>query len=335
MLLPFILLCFTSVGMTFIIEGYAVYVAGTAAGTAVLGSLAYVAPTVWCRFTECCTDRWISANISGLQPALRRRVFGQHLVTETVIKAIVGHLNNKSPNKALALSFNGWTGSGKNFVSKIIAEHIVREGMESKFVHQIIATHDFPHRSELERYKGILRRLVSGSVSQCSRSLFIFDEMDKMPIGLIDVLKPYLDHYPDVGKVDFRGSIFIFLSNTGGHLINDAVLRHWKEGKKREDIGIKEMDKVVNLGEFNTKGGFWHSSLIEKNLIDYFIPFLPLERSHVKMCAKADLEKKGHPVTKQVLNSIADELLYFPEDLKVFSQSGCKKVSSKVDFIMN
>ena len=39
------------------------------------------------------------------------------------------------------------------------------------------------------------------------------------------------------------------------------------------------------------------------------------------MCAKVDLEKKGHPVTEQVLNSIADELLYFPEDLKVFSQS--------------
>ena len=68
--------------------------------------------------------------------------------------------------------------------------------------------------------------------------------------------------------------------------------RHWKEGKKRQDIGIKEMDKVVNLGEFNTKGGFWRSSFIEKNSVDYFIPFLPLERSHVKMCAKVDLEKK-------------------------------------------
>ena len=55
------------------------------------------------------------------------------------------------------------------------------------------------------------------------------------------------------------------------------------------------------------------------------------------MCAKVDLEKKGHPVTEQVLNSIADELLDYPEDLKVFSQSGCKKVSSKVDYsyIMN
>ena len=121
----------------------------------------------------------------------------------------------------------------------------------------------------------------------------------------------------------------------GGHPYLTSHSRHWKEGRKREDIGIKEMDKVVNLGEFNTKGGFWRSSFIEKNPVDYFIPFLPLERSHVKMCAKVDVEKKGHPVTEQVLNSIADELLYYPEDLKVFSQSGCKKVSSKVDYIMN
>ena len=147
MVLFFILLCFTPVRKAFIIE--------SCVGTAVFGSLAYVAPKVWCRFKECCSD--ISANITGLQSALRRRVFGQHLVTETVLKAIVGHLNNKSPSKASAVSFNGWTGSGKNFVSKIIAEHIFREGMDSKFVHQIIATHDFPHRSELERYKRYLR----------------------------------------------------------------------------------------------------------------------------------------------------------------------------------
>ena len=310
------------------------FVVETAIATAVFGSLSYLGPKVVCQFKECCTDKWIPSNITGLQSALRRRVFGQHLVTETVLKAVVGHLNNKAPSKALALSFNGWTGSGKTFVSKIIAEHIFKKGMDSNFVHQIIATHDFPHKSDVDFYKRQLRSLVTGSVSNCARSMFIFDEMDKMPLGLIDVLKPYLDYYPYVGKVDFRRSIFIFLSNTGGYLINTAVLKHWKDGKKREDIGIKQMDKIINLGEFNSKGGLWHSSLIEEHLIDYFVPFMPLERSHIKMCAKADLEQKGHPITEQNLNNIADELLYFPEDLKVFSQSGCKKVSSKVDYIM-
>jgi len=52
------------------------------------------------------------------------------------------------------------------------------------------------------------------------------------------------------------------------------------------------------------------------------------------MCAKADLEQKGHPVTEQILNNVADELIYFPADLKVFSKSGCKRVSGKVDLIM-
>ncbi|XP_068734176.1 torsin-1A-like isoform X1 [Montipora capricornis] len=303
----------------------------TAVATALLSSMVEF---LRCPFQECCTDKWISPNITGLQSSLERRVFGQHLVTDTVLKAVKGHLNNKSPNKALALSFNGWTGSGKNFVSTIIAEHLFRYGMESQYVHQIIATYDFPHQKLLDLYKGKLRDLVARSVAECPRSLFIFDEMDKMPIGLIDVLKPFLDHYTEVGKVDYRRSIFIFLSNTGAHQINEEMLTHWKEGKKREDIGIKHMDKIINLGEFNTKGGFWHSSLIEKNLIDYFIPFLPLERSHIKMCAKADLEQKKLPVTEKNLNSVADELLYFPEEFKVFSKSGCKKVSSKVDYIM-
>ena len=287
-----------------------------------------------CFFKECCTENWTSPNLTGLETALRSRVFGQHLVAETVLKSVVGHLNNKSPTKALALSFNGWTGSGKNFVSKIIAEHIFKMGMDSSFVHMRIATHHFPHKSKVDVYKDQLRTLVANSVSKCSRSLFIFDEMDKMPPGLIDVLKPYLDHYPDVEKIDYRKSIFIFLSNTGGHLINDVTLNHWKEGKKREHITIKQMDEVINFGEFNNKGGFWHSSLIEKNLMDYFIPFLPLERSHIKMCIQADLKQKGHPVAEFILDRIADELLYFPDDLKVFSKFGCKKISSKVDVVI-
>ena len=307
-----------------------------AAITAGVVSLGTQIPKLVCQFTECCRDKWISPNITGLQSVLQRRVFGQHLVTNTVLKAVVGHLNNESPSKALALSFNGWTGSGKNFVSQIIAEHLFREGMDSKYVHLIIATRDFRHHSkqDIKNYKDKLSDLVEKSVAECPRSLFIFDEMDKMPTGLIDVLKPYLDHYPDVGKVDFRKSMFIFLSNTGANLISAVVLKHWKEGKKREDIEIKQMDRDINVGEFYTKGGLWHSSLIDNNLIDYFIPFMPLERSHIKMCAKADLEQKGHPVTEEVLNRVADDLLYFPEDLKVFSTSGCKKISSKVDYIM-
>lgn len=56
-----------------------------------------------------------------------------------------------------------------------------------------------------------LRSWIHGNVSKCERSLFVFDEIDKMPAKVIDVLKPFIDHYEHLEGVDFRKSIFIFL----------------------------------------------------------------------------------------------------------------------------
>uniref|UniRef100_K1QAM2 Torsin-1A n=1 Tax=Magallana gigas TaxID=29159 RepID=K1QAM2_MAGGI len=99
------------------------------------------------------------------------------------------------PSKALTLSFHGGTGTGKNYVSKIIAESIYKEGMRSKYVHLISATKEFPHKDMVPLYKDKLRNLVESSVNECPQSLFIFDEIDKMPAGILDTLKPYFDFY--------------------------------------------------------------------------------------------------------------------------------------------
>ena len=306
--------------------------AGAGAGILALGT--WIVPKIFC-FKECCNDRWVRTNFTGLEEAFRRRVFGQHLVTKVVLNAVKGHVMNKSPEKALVLSFNGWTGSGKNFVSKLIAENLFKKGLKSEYVHQIIATNDFPHQRLSQTYRDQLKSWVVGNVSECSlRSMFIFDEMDKMPTGVVDVLTPYLEHYPDVKGVDYRKTIFLFLSNTGGDLINEEALKNWKKGKSREEITIKQMDRVINQGAFNTKGGFWHSSLIQKNLVDYFIPFLPMERTQVKQCAEADMKAKNHVPTANNLDLVADEMQYYPKEEQIFSTSGCKKVSSKVDLIM-
>jgi hypothetical protein len=38
--------------------------------------------------------------------------------------------------------------------------------------------------------------------------------MDKMPAGILDVLRPYLDNYEKVGEVDYRQTTFIFIRYT-------------------------------------------------------------------------------------------------------------------------
>lgn len=89
----------------------------------------------------------------ALQENLDRKLFGQHLVSKVIVKAVKGFLNNENAKKPLALSLHGWTGTGKNFVSKIIAESIYKNGLKSKYVHQFVATLHFPHAQDINTYK--------------------------------------------------------------------------------------------------------------------------------------------------------------------------------------
>ena len=79
-------------------------------------------------------------------------------------------------------------------------------------------------------------------------------------------------------------------------------------------------------------GGLWHTSLIDKNLVDYFVPFLPLEYRHVVMCAKAEMVSKGLKPDPDIADKVASDLVYFPKTERVFSVKGCKTIGHKLDY---
>lgn len=89
----------------------------------------------------------------ALQENLDKKLFGQHLVNKVIVKAVKGFLNNTNAKKPLALSLHGWTGTGKNFVGRIVAESIYKRGLRSKYVHQFVATLHFPHAHSINLYK--------------------------------------------------------------------------------------------------------------------------------------------------------------------------------------
>lgn len=45
---------------------------------------------------------------------------------------------------------------------------------------------------------------IRSNVSECERSLFIFDEVDKMPVGMISSIKPFIDYHERIFNTDFR-----------------------------------------------------------------------------------------------------------------------------------
>ncbi|XP_023400609.2 torsin-1A isoform X2 [Loxodonta africana] len=183
-----------------------------ALGLALAGVLtSYISyPRLYCLFAECCGQKR-SLSREALQKDLDNKLFGQHLAKKVILNAVFGFLNNPKPKKPLTLSLHGWTGTGKNFVSKIIAENIYEGGLNSDYVHLFVATLHFPHASNITLYKDQLQLWIRGNVSACARSIFIFDEMDKMHAGLIDAIKPFLDYYDLVDGVSYQKAIFIFL----------------------------------------------------------------------------------------------------------------------------
>uniref|UniRef100_A0A8C9G4H6 Torsin family 3 member A n=1 Tax=Pavo cristatus TaxID=9049 RepID=A0A8C9G4H6_PAVCR len=167
----------------------------------------------YCSFGKCCKtgDCRIINNVTGLELDLHEQLHGQHLAKEIVIRAVRGFLQSPQPQKALVLSFHGWSGTGKNFVARMVAAHLYRDGLKSECVRVFIALFHFPHHKYVDSYKVQLEKQISETVQLCKQSLFIFDEAEKLHFGLVDVIKPFMAR-SDKGQQDNRRSIFLFLS---------------------------------------------------------------------------------------------------------------------------
>ena len=71
--------------------------------------------------------------------------------------------------------------------------------------------------------------------------------------------------------------------------------------------------------------------MIGSSLIDVYVPFLPLERRHVKLCVEKEARERNLSLTDTVLTNILDSLTYWPVDPGLFSTSGCKRVANRLD----
>lgn len=255
--------------------------------------------------------------ISGLIYDLKSNLFGQHIVQQMVPSAIAASIGDTSPTKPLVMSFHGWPGSGKNYVTLFIAKNYFLKKSHSNFFHLFVGRVHFPNQREVPIYQVLLvsifkfvrvfvkssrsnynnlvtlrnpsstawslvlesgiffilrgtrrnvlfeetwnyyfsalkrtkpnsemmeqlllfnylepsllgtsrsydvqnswrfliniflhqeqlRSWIRGNVTECPYSMFVFDEVDKMPAGVLDGIKPFLDHHENFDGVDFR-----------------------------------------------------------------------------------------------------------------------------------
>lgn len=289
---------------------------------------------VVCLFGECCGRKQIKADFYKLENLLYYNIYGQHLANKIVLAAMKSHWDSPHAQKALTLSFHGWPGSGKNYITRFIKESVYLKGSNSRFVHHFMGRVHFPQEKDVPLYRENLYNWIKGNVSECPYQIFIFDEVDKMPDRVLDVIKPMIDYNENVDKVDYRKCVFIFLSNTGGSIITRETLKLWKEGIKREDIQLKHFEQHISKGVFNEKGGFYHSDTIKSNLIDHYIPFLPMEMEHVRLCIVNLFEMRQiKKPSEEAITEVLDFIEWGPEPERKYSKTGCKRLSQKVALV--
>uniref|UniRef100_A0AC34FJR4 Torsin n=1 Tax=Panagrolaimus sp. ES5 TaxID=591445 RepID=A0AC34FJR4_9BILA len=287
-------------------------------------------------FFDCCSEfKPIHEIETNLTILLSEKLYGQHIAVPALKNAIINHLKTKEPRKALTLALHGITGTGKNYVASMIAKSMFTKGMSSRNVHVINGNRHFYDDKEIHDFKNGLTHWIQGNLTSCSHSLFIFDEVDKLPSQVIDAIKPFIDHNIKITNADPRRAIFMFLSNTGSEVISQHALKYAQQGKARESITFIEMQEIIEESAYNQgDGGLKNSELIGKHLIDYFIPFLPLTRTHVLLCIRDYAKQEGIPLTAEQEEKIADGLTYFPRgggNAGTFSSSGCKHVANRVN----
>ncbi|XP_060613195.2 prosalusin [Anolis sagrei] len=300
-----------------------------------VGSSAPWGLSAWyCSFSASCECDF-RPDLHGLECDLALNLVGQPLARQLLSQGLREFVGNRDPAKPLVMSFHGWTGTGKTYAASLLLRHLFRDGPRSTHVHHFSPVVHFPHAEKTNEYKKDLKSWIQGNLTLCSRSVFIFDEMDKMPPGLIDVILPFLGSSWVVFGTNYRKAIFIFVSNVGGEQINQMTLDLWRARKDREELSLQDLDTAILEAVFeNPQNGFWKSEIIAQGLIDLLVPFLPLKHHHVKQCVAQELASQGLQPSPGVAQAVADSLPYFPEDENVFSSTGCKMVAARVPFFL-
>ncbi|XP_008302088.1 prosalusin [Stegastes partitus] len=289
---------------------------------------------LYCTISDSC-DCDFKPNIRDLEWDLYKNVFGQHLAQDIVSEEVAKFLQNKSPDRPLVLSFHGSTGTGKTMVSSMLGNHLYGSAMSSPYVHQFVPTLHFPSAQLVNHYREELRSWVKGNLTECARSVFIFDEMEKMPPGLVDVLEPFLGPSHVVFRTNYRKAIYVFISTAGEEVINKVALENRQAGREREDIKLSDLQDAIEKAVYNNNtSGFFHSSIIQQNLITRFVPFLPLSRCHVERCVRSQLCQRGSCGRRDVVEAAAGDMLYAPVQGQYFSTTGCKAVPAKINFFL-
>ncbi len=185
-----------------------------------------------------------------IEEALRKRVEGQDEAVASLSKAIRRYKGLRSPNKPIGvLLFLGLPGVGKTELAKAGTEFWI--GNENRIIRIDMTGYGEKHTASNligspRGYKGHEKGgLLTEAVRSRSRSVVLFDELEKADPEVLNLLLPMMDeaYLTDAQgrKIDFRNTIVIMTSNMGVKYVLTEINQLYAQLKETEDADEKEM----------------------------------------------------------------------------------------------
>ena len=97
-----------------------------------------------------------------------------------------------------------------------------------------------------------------------------------------------------------------------------------------------DMEKVIKSSSLLEH---FHGMLMSRGVTLRLVPFMPLSRSVVRKCIMNDIKTRfpdqaDFSPPRKMIDNLLQELKYFSDEFPVFSTSGCKTITSKLDVLL-
>ncbi|XP_043087585.1 torsin-4A [Puntigrus tetrazona] len=269
-------------------------------------------------------DHVLKYDLDGLEKTLKREVFGQQEVAESLLGHLQDYLSTYVHNKPLVLSLHGPTGVGKSHLGRLLAQHF-RSVVGDDLVMQYFVLHHCPTDDNIPQCTKSLDSHVSEMVTQAEEEekipVFIFDEVEHMPRELMDTLQDLI--HPKNNN-EYLNAIYILISNLGHEDITKFVLHN-------SSVAIS--GRLSLTQELNP----WLRSYLERHHVIFLeaelLPFMLLEKSHVMDCFIDEMSREGFYPDRSHVERLAEELAYYIVGEQEFSHTGCRQVVAKVNLL--
>ena len=256
---------------------------------------------------------------SDILASLSRRLFGQHLVTESLSNDLESSLVNQSI-KIVTLALIGPSGSGKSLTRQVIQDGLSNHGfaiarqMNAK---NISSLHNVLDRTTRENRSRNLALIIEDSDRTFG---------DSMKVGDTILSSKHAMYYEKV--------VVIVVSTVFSNKIYNYLFEGCRYGNRRFDITSEDIVKHLQCAPDDHL--FVNDNGKNSRLRTIVLPFLPLDADQIKMCIATELARRGvsrqkwSKLTRKVLN----QMDFYAQCDGRFSESGCKLVSSRIDYVL-